>query len=140
VCDTRARRARLSHTAHFVGPTVDTLTYNLPTMLLSLTLYVIGILGLILQRKSVIHMLLCIELMLLAVTLIFLTNSFALEDLYGLTYAILILALVGAETAIGLSILVAFYRVHGSIDITKVVPRSALTSHNSPRARVPLRS
>jgi len=70
-------------------------------------------------------MLLCIELMLLAVTLIFLTNSFALEDLYGLTYAILIMALVGAETAIGLSILVAFYRVHGSIDITKVVPRSA---------------
>ena len=86
-------------------------------MNLSLTLFLIGILGFVLNRKNIILMLISIEIMLLAVTYLILVGSLSYDDILGQMYAIYILAIAGAESAIGLAILVAFYRLRGTIAI-----------------------
>ena len=87
------------------------------TMNLSLILFTIGILGFVLNRKNIILMLISIEIMLLAITFLILVSSLSFDDILGQTYAIYIIAIAGAESAIGLGILVAFYRLRGSISI-----------------------
>jgi NADH-ubiquinone oxidoreductase chain 4L len=86
-------------------------------MNLSLILFIIGILGFVLNRKNIILMLISIEIMLLAVTFLILVNSFGFDDILGQIYAIYIIAIAGAESAIGLGILVAFYRLRGNVTI-----------------------
>jgi NADH-ubiquinone oxidoreductase chain 4L len=85
--------------------------------LLGLLLFLIGIYGLILNKKNLILMIISIELMLLAVTLLILMNSFNFNDLLGQVYALYIIAIAGVESAIGLAILVVFYRLRGTIAI-----------------------
>ena len=87
------------------------------TMNLSLILFLIGILGFVLNRKNIILMLISIEIMLLAITFLILVSSLSFDDILGQTYAIYIISIAGAESAIGLGILVAFYRLRGSIAI-----------------------
>lgn len=87
-------------------------------MNLSLTLFLIGILGFVLNRKNLILLLISIEIMLLAVTLLVIISSYNFDDIIGQTYRIYIIAIAGAESAIGLGILVAFYRLRGNITIT----------------------
>jgi NADH-ubiquinone oxidoreductase chain 4L len=86
-------------------------------MNLSISLFLIGIIGFILNRKNIILLIISIELMLLAVTFMILISSFAFDDILGQTYAIYIIAVAGAESAIGLGIVIAFYRLRGSIRI-----------------------
>lgn len=86
-------------------------------MALSLILFVLGILGFVLNRKNLILMLISIEIMLLAVTVLILLSSYSFNDIMGQTYGIYIIAIAGAESAIGLGILVAFYRTRGSITL-----------------------
>ena len=86
-------------------------------MNLSLILFLIGILGFVLNRKNIILMLISIEIMLLSITFLILVNSLQFDDILGQVYAIYIIAIAGAESAIGLGILVAFYRLRGSIAI-----------------------
>ena len=86
-------------------------------MNLSLILFLIGILGFVLNRKNIILMLISIEIMLLAITVLIIVNSFSYDDILGQVYAIYIITIAGAESAIGLGILVAFYRLRGSIAI-----------------------
>ena len=81
------------------------------TMNISLTLFLIGILGFILNRKNIILMIIAIEIMLLAVTLLVLIMSYAFDDSIGQTFSIYIISVAGAESVIGLSILVAYYRL-----------------------------
>lgn len=83
-------------------------------MSLSLILFLIGILGFIFNRKNIILMLISIEIMLLSITFLILISSLSFDDLLGQTYAIYIIAIAGAESAIGLGILVAFYRLRGT--------------------------
>nr|YP_009034555.1 NADH dehydrogenase subunit 4L [Lichtheimia hongkongensis]AIA24150.1 NADH dehydrogenase subunit 4L [Lichtheimia hongkongensis] len=90
-------------------------------MNLSMVLFLIGILGFILNRKNIILMLISIEIMLLAVTLLIILSSFSFDDILGQTYGIYIIAIAGAESAIGLGILVAYYRLRGSIAIKAYV-------------------
>lgn len=71
----------------------------------------IGILGFVLNRKNIILMLISIEIMLLAITFLILVSSLNIDDIIGQTYAIYIIVVAGAESAIGLGILVAFYRL-----------------------------
>jgi len=75
-------------------------------MTLSLVLFLVGILGFVLNRKNIILMLISIEMMLLAVTLLVIVSSFR-HSRANLQH---IIAVAGAESAIGLGILVAFYR------------------------------
>lgn len=84
-------------------------------MNLSLILFLIGILGFVLNRKNIILMLISIEIMLLAITLLILVSSLSFDDILGQTYAVYIIAIAGAESAIGLGILVAFYRFNSSL-------------------------
>jgi NADH:ubiquinone oxidoreductase subunit K len=83
-------------------------------MNLSLILFLIGILGFVFNRKNIILMLISIEIMLLAITFLILISSLSFDDILGQTYAIYIIAIAGAESAIGLGILVAFYRLNSS--------------------------
>ena len=87
-------------------------------MNITLILFLIGILGFVLNRKNIILMLISIEIMLLAVTFIILLNSLLFEDIVGQVFAIYIIVIAAAESAIGLGILVAFYRLRGNISLT----------------------
>jgi NADH-ubiquinone oxidoreductase chain 4L len=63
-------------------------------------------------------MLISIEIMLLSITILILLNSLHFDDSIGQIFGIFIIALAGAESAIGLSILVAYYRLNGHISLT----------------------
>ena len=86
-------------------------------MNLSLILFLIGILGFVLNGKNIILMLISLEIMLLALTFLILISSLSFDDILGQTYAVYVIAVAGAESAIGLGILVAFYRLRGTIAI-----------------------
>jgi len=86
-------------------------------MNLTLVLFLIGILGFVFNRKNIILMLISIEIMLLSITFLILVSSVNIDDIIGQTYAMYIIVVAGAESAIGLAILVAFYRLRGSIAI-----------------------
>lgn len=87
-------------------------------MNLSLILFIIGILGFVLNRKNILLMIFSMEIMLLSVTLLVLISSYNFDDVLGQTYAIYIILLAAAESAIGLAILVAYYRLRGSISLS----------------------
>ena len=84
-------------------------------MNITLILFLIGILGFVLNRKNIILMLISIEIMLLSITFLILISSLNIDDLIGQTYAVYIIIVAGAESAIGLGILVAFYRLNLSL-------------------------
>jgi NADH-ubiquinone oxidoreductase chain 4L len=86
-------------------------------MSFSLILFLIGILGFVLNKKNIILMLISIEIMLLSITFLILVSSLCFDDILGQTFSIYIIAIAGAESAIGLGILVAYYRLRGSIAI-----------------------
>ena len=86
-------------------------------MKFSIFLFLIGILGFILNRKNIILMIIAIEIMLLAITILILTSSFEFNDNAGQIFSIYIISIAGAESVIGLSILVAYYRLRGTIGI-----------------------
>ena len=86
-------------------------------MNLSIILFLIGILGFVLNRKNIILMLISIEIMLLSITFLILITSLAFEDIIGQVFAVYIITIAGAESAIGLGILVAYYRLRGNIII-----------------------
>ena len=83
-------------------------------------LFVIGIFGIFLNRKNIIVILMSIELMLLAVNINMVAFSAFLGDLAGQIFTLFILTVAAAEAAIGLAILVVFYRNRGSIDVQDV--------------------
>jgi NADH-ubiquinone oxidoreductase chain 4L len=87
-------------------------------MRFSLILFLIGILGFVLNRKNIILMLISIEIMLLSITFLILLSSLSFDDILGQTFSVYVIAVAGAESAIGLGILVAFYRLRGSIAIS----------------------
>jgi NADH-quinone oxidoreductase subunit K len=81
------------------------------------SLFFLGIGGIYLNRKNIIVMLMSIELMLLAVNLNFLIFSVYLDDLLGQLFALLVLTVAAAESAIGLALLVVYYRLRGTIAV-----------------------
>ena len=89
-------------------------------LVVAATLFVIGIFGLFLNRKNVIILLMSIELMLLAVNINLVAFSSFMHDLVGQVFALFVLTVAAAETAIGLAILVSFYRTRGSIEVEDV--------------------
>ena len=80
-------------------------------------LFTLGVLGIIVNRKNIILMLMSIELTLLSVNFLLIVFSVALDDLNGQLFSLFILCVAAAESAIGLSILIAYYRVKGSISV-----------------------
>ncbi len=87
---------------------------------LAAILFTIGIFGIFVNRKNVIIILMSVELILLAVNINLVAFSSFLGDLVGQIFALLILTVAAAEAAIGLAILVAFYRNRGSIAVEDI--------------------
>jgi len=84
---------------------------------LSFVLFVIGLLGLFLFRRHLIIFLISLEILLLCININFITFSVYLDDFLGQIYVLLILTVAAAETALGLAILVIYYRLRGGISI-----------------------
>ena len=89
-------------------------------LVLAAILFTIGVFGIFVNRKNVILLLMCIELMLLAVNLNLVAFSAHLGDLTGQVFAIFILTVAAAEAAVGLAILVVFFRNRGDIAVDGV--------------------
>lgn len=89
-------------------------------LILSAILFTIGVCGIFLNRKNIIIILMSIELMLLAVNINFVSFSVYLRDLTGQIFTIFTLTVAAAEAAIGLAILVIYYRKKGSIAIEDI--------------------
>jgi NADH-quinone oxidoreductase subunit K len=83
-------------------------------------LFTLGIFGIFLNRKNVIVILMSIELILLAVNINLVAFSAFLGDIVGQVYALIVLTVAAAEAAIGLAILVVFYRIRGSIAVEDI--------------------
>ncbi len=83
-------------------------------------LFSIGVIGLFLNRKNVITVLMCIELMLLAVNINFVAFSHFLQDLAGQIFVFFVLTVAASEVAVGLAILVVFYRNRRSINVDDI--------------------
>jgi NADH-quinone oxidoreductase subunit K len=81
----------------------------------SFLLFLFGMLGIFVTRKNIIVILMSIELMLLAVNINFIIYSVYFDDLYGQIFALFVLTVAASESAVGLAILVAYYRVKGSV-------------------------
>ncbi|MDX8412288.1 MAG: NADH-quinone oxidoreductase subunit NuoK [Mariprofundaceae bacterium] len=89
-------------------------------LVIAACLFAIGVVGLFLNRKNVIILLMCIELILLAVNINFAAFSHFLHDLGGQIFIFFVLTVAAAEVAVGLAILVAFYRNRRSIDVEDI--------------------
>lgn len=83
-------------------------------------LFTLGVFGIFINRKNLIVILMSVELILLAVNLNFVAFSAELSDLQGQVFALLVLTVAAAEAAIGLAILVIFYRNRGTIAVEDV--------------------
>ncbi|MAY74459.1 MAG: NADH-quinone oxidoreductase subunit NuoK [Phycisphaerae bacterium] len=87
---------------------------------ISFNLFFIGLFGILLNRKSILIILMSIEVMLLAVNLQFLLFSVYLDDIYGQVFSLFVLTVAAAESAIGLAILVCYFKVHSSIEMRTI--------------------
>lgn len=94
-----------------------TFSENLDLLFLSYTLFFLGIWGIFVIRTNIIMILLSIELMLFSININFIAFSISLDDILGQIFALLILTVAAAESAIGLAILVIYYRINGIISI-----------------------
>ena len=89
-------------------------------LVLAAIIFTIGIVGIFLNRKNLIVILMCIELLLLAVNINFVSFSIFLNDLNGQIFTLFILTVAAAEAAIGLAIIVVYYRNAGSIRVEDI--------------------
>ena len=99
--------------------------FNLPILInhyliLSSLIFLLGVIGIFLNRKNVISILMSIELILLGVNINFIAFSYFLSDLTGQIFSLFILTVAAAEAAIGLAILVVYFRNKGSIDVKEI--------------------
>lgn len=84
---------------------------------IAFVLFVLGVLGIVFNRTNLILVLMSIEVILLAISLNFIIFSFVLHSITGQIFSIFVLTVAAAESAIGLSIMVAFYKIKGTISI-----------------------
>ena len=89
-------------------------------LILGAIIFTIGIIGIFLNRKNLIAILMCIELLLLAVNINLVSFSIFLNDLSGQIFTLFILTVAAAEAAIGLAIIVVYYRNAGSISVEDI--------------------
>ena len=87
---------------------------------IAIILFLLSILGIVINRNHLILMIICVELMLLATSLLFLVCSYALTSPIGEMFTISIIAIAAAESAIGLAIIVAFFRIRGTIAVKAI--------------------
>lgn len=86
-------------------------------LILGAIIFSLGLLGLVINRKNVLILLMCVELLLLAVNMNFIAFSHYYQDLAGQIFVFFILAVAAVEAAIGLAILIVLFRSRQSIEI-----------------------
>lgn len=86
-------------------------------LVINTMLFIGGIFGLFLNQENLVKILMCFELILLSVNLNFITFSLYLDDFLGQLFSLFILTVAAAESAIGLAILILYYRIRGSVSI-----------------------
>ena len=89
-------------------------------LFLGAIIFTLGVLGIFLNKKNLIIILMSIELILLSVNINFIAFSAYINDISGQIFAMLTLTVAAAEAAIGLAILVVFFRNLGSIEVNKI--------------------
>ena len=89
-------------------------------LFLGAIIFTLGVLGIFLNKKNLIIILMSIELILLSVNINFIAFSAYINDISGQVFAMLTLTVAAAEAAIGLAILVVFFRNLGSIEVNKI--------------------
>ena len=87
---------------------------------LGAAIFIIGVVGIFLNRKNIIVILMCIELILLAVNINLVSFSIFINDLTGQIFTLFILTVAAAEAAIGLAIIVVYYRNSGTIRVEDI--------------------
>jgi NADH-quinone oxidoreductase subunit K len=86
-------------------------------LIFAFCLFLIGIIGIFLTRRNIIIVLMSIELMLLSINLLFIFFSIYLDDILGQLFSLYILTIAAAESAIGLALIVIYYRIRQTISI-----------------------
>lgn len=86
----------------------------------SFVIFWIGLLGIFFNRRLIISILLAIELNLLSINLLMLTFAAAMDDLFGIIIALYVLCIAAAESAIGLALIIIWYRIRKTISIEYV--------------------
>jgi NADH-quinone oxidoreductase subunit K len=89
-------------------------------IIVSVILFTIGLVGFLVNRKNILLLLLALEIMLLAVNINFVVFSVFLDDLLGQIFTLIVLTVAAAESALGLAILIVYYRVRGGIALDTV--------------------
>ena len=89
-------------------------------LILGAMIFTIGVVGIFLNRKNIIVILMSIELILLAVNINFVSFSIYMEDISGQIFTLFILTVAAAEAAIGLAIIVVYYRNAGTIKVEEI--------------------
>ena len=89
-------------------------------LVFTMSLFFVGFFGIAFNRRSVLLVLLCIEVLLLSVNLNFIFYATFLDDFFGQLFALYILTVAAAESAIGLALIVVYYRVQGSLSMNAV--------------------
>nr|YP_009164894.1 NADH dehydrogenase subunit 4L [Pseudoperonospora cubensis]AKZ29832.1 NADH dehydrogenase subunit 4L [Pseudoperonospora cubensis] len=83
-------------------------------------MFCLGLFGIILNRQNIIIILMSIELLLLSINLNFIYFSILIDDMIGQVFSLLILTVAAAESAIGLAIMIVFFKLSGNISIYKI--------------------
>lgn len=91
--------------------------YQCYFFLIGFLLFLIGIYGIFLTRKNIIIVLMSIELLLLSLNLLFITVSITLDDILGQALSLYILTIAASESAIGLALIVIYYRLRNLISV-----------------------
>lgn len=83
-------------------------------------LFCIGLFGVILNRQNIINIILSIEIILLSINLNFILFSIYIDDLMGQIFSLIILTIAAAEVAIGLALIIVYFKINGNISIYKI--------------------
>jgi NADH-quinone oxidoreductase subunit K len=86
-------------------------------LFLSLSIFIIGLTGLFVLRRHIIIILFSFELIILSIIILFASSPVLIDDLMGQIYSLLILTIAASESALGLALIIAFYRLRESISI-----------------------
>jgi NADH-quinone oxidoreductase subunit K len=89
-------------------------------LFVAMSLFLIGLLGIVLNQRNIIIMILSLEILLLAVNLNFLVFSVYIDDMFGQIFALYVLTIAAGESSIGLALLVCLFRTRGSINVDKL--------------------
>jgi NADH-quinone oxidoreductase subunit K len=89
-------------------------------LMVSVVLFLIGVTGFLINRKNILLLLLALEIMLLAVNLNFVIFSVYLDDIVGYIFVLFVLTVAAAESALGLAILSAYYKLNNTIQLESI--------------------